>query len=76
MAYSYEVVEYWQFLPKLKQPLQRKPENNFQVLLSCNNKDLVPLKFTFFEEIAHKLNKFLRRFQRDAPMVHFLTEEN
>ena len=64
-----EFAEYWQ-------PRQGMPDNHksFHVLLSCNNDDLVPLKFAFFEEIAHKLNKCLRRFQTDAPMVPFLAD--
>ena len=71
-----EVVEYWQPLLKSKQPGQGNPENykSFQELLSCNNDDLVPLKFAFLEEFAKKLNKFLRRFQANAPMVPFLAD--
>ena len=49
-------------------------DKSFQVLLSCNNDDLVPLKFAFFKEIAHNLDKALRKFQTDVPMVPFLAD--
>lgn len=48
---------------------------SFQVLLSYNNDNLFPLKFAFFEEIAHKLNKFLRRFRIYPPMTPFLADK-
>ena len=69
-----EAFEYWQ--SPSKQPGQGKPENNksFQMLLSCSSEGLIPLKFAFFEEITHKLNKSSRRFQTDAHMVPFLAD--
>ena len=55
-----------------------KPEykKSFQVVLSCNNDDLGPLKFALFEETTQKLTKFLKRFQTDAPMELFLADTN
>lgn len=58
--------------------MQGKPKynKNFQVVLSCNNDDLGPLKFALFEETTQKLTKFLKRFQTDAPMELFLADTN
>ena len=35
---------------------------------------LVPVKLTFFQEIASKLNSFLLVIQTDKPMIPFLVE--
>ena len=35
---------------------------------------MVLLRLAFFEEVSRKLNKFLCRFQTDAPMVPFLVD--
>ena len=69
-----EVVKYWKTLPKSKQPGQGQPEKNksYQTLLKNHTDPMVLLRLGFFEEVSRKLNKFLRRFQTDAPMVPFL----
>ena len=69
-------VKYWKTLPKSKQPGQGKPEKNksYQTLLKNYTDPIVLLRIAFFEEISRKLNKFLRRFQTDAPMVPFLVD--
>ena len=68
------IVEYWNGLPKYKQPGKGDPKQNksYHVLLKKHTNPLVPLYFKFFESIATKLNAFLRRFQTDSPMVPFL----
>ena len=71
-----EVVKYWKTLPKSKQPGQGKPEKNksYQTLLKNYTDPMVLPRLAFFEEVSRKLNKFLRRFQTDAPMVPFLVD--
>ena len=63
-------------MAKHKQPGRGDPKQNksYQVLLNNVKNPLVPLYFRFFEEIASKLNGFLRRFQTDNPMVPFLVD--
>ena len=70
------VVEFWSTLPKYKQPGRGDPNQNksYQVLLNNVKNPLVPLCLRFFEEMASKLNGFLRRFQTDKPMVPFLVD--
>ena len=62
-----EVVRYWQSLLKSKQPGQGKSDGNksYQCLASSYSDALVPLRLAFFEEVAKRLNKFVRRFQTD-----------
>ena len=71
-----EFVRYWQSLPKTKQPGQGKPEGSksHQCLASSFSDALLPLRLAFFEEVAKKLIKFLRRFQTDSPVVSFLVD--
>ena len=71
-----EVVIYWQSLPKSKQQGQDKPDGNksYQSLANSCSNALILLRLAFFEEIAKKLNKFLRGFQIDSLMVSFLVD--
>ena len=62
-----EVVRYWHSLPKSKQPGQGNPDgnNSYQSIASSYSDALVPLRLVFIEEVAKRLNKFIRRSQTD-----------
>ena len=70
------VIDFWSTLPKSKQLGRGDPKANqsYQVLLSKRKDLLITVKFQFFEEIATKMNIFLKIFQTDAPMVPFLVD--
>ena len=68
------VVDFCSTLLKSKQPGRGDPNKSYQVLLSKCKDQLITVKFQFFEEIAAKMNIFLKRFQTDAPMVSFLVD--
>ena len=65
------IIEHFTKLPASKQPKNNTSYDSLKV----NIKDkLMKVKFHVFKDIAHKMNKFLKVFQTDAPMVPFLDE--
>ena len=65
------VIEHFTKLPASKQPKNNTSYDSLKV----NIKDkLMKVKFHVFKDIAHKMNKFLKVFQTDAPLVPFLDE--
>ena len=54
----------------------KKPKNNksFDKLAQSVNDKKMIIKLTFFKEVAHILNKCIRPFQMDNPMVPFLCD--
>ena len=65
------VIEHFTKLPASKQPKNNTSYDSLKV----NIKDkLMKVKFHVFKDIAHKMNKFLKVFKTDAPMVPFLEE--
>ena len=61
-------IKYLQKEPKSKQPQGK----SFQILREAIKDPYIPAKLKLVEHIAGKLNKFLRGFQTDQPMVPFL----
>ena len=70
------VADFWSTLPISKQPGRgdRKANKSYEVPLSKCRDQLIAVKFQFFEEIASRMNIFLKIFQTDAPMVPFLID--
>ena len=71
-----EVVIFWLTLPKSKQPGKGDLEKHksYGTLVRYHKNLMVPLMIIFFQEVAEKLNSFLKRFQTDSPMVPFLAD--
>ena len=69
-------MNFWQGLPKSRQPGQGKQGANFSYenLRLAIKDPLIPLKLQFLEGIASELNSFLITFQSDKPMIPFLVE--
>ena len=51
-----------------------KNNKSFDKLAQSVNAKLMIIKLTFFKEVAHLLNEFLRPFQMDNPVVPFLCD--
>ena len=47
---------------------------SYGALVRYHKNLMVPLMIIFFQEVAEKLNSFLKRFQTDSPMVPFLAD--
>ena len=62
------------FIAYLKdQPKPKQPQSSsFQILLQAVEDPYIPAKLKILEYVAGKLNKYLRGFQTDQPMVPFL----
>ena len=71
-----EVVIFWLTLPKSKQPGKGDLEKHksYGTLARYHKNLMVPLMIIFSQEVAEKLNSFLKRFQTDSPMVPFLPD--
>lgn len=54
----------------------QRPKNNksFDTLIQYSKDPLMIVKFHVFEDIAAKLNVFLKGFQTDSPMVPFISD--
>ena len=76
MVKNYWIVSYWQQLPKNKETRLGKTGANtsYDHLCKAVKDCLVPVKLSFYEEVATKLNEFPVVFQTDKPMAPFLME--
>ena len=65
------VIEHYTKLSASKQP---KNNSSYDTLRENINDKLMKVKFHIFKDIARKMNKYLKIFQTDAPMVPFMDD--
>ena len=66
-----KVVNYWNSLPKSKQPKCK----TFITLVNAVNDLLTPLKLSFFSYFASMLHPFLVKYQSEKPLIPYLYDD-
>ena len=66
-----KVVNYWNSLPKSKQPTCK----TFITLVNAVNDLLTPLKVSFFSYFASLLHPFLVKYQSEKPLIPYLYDD-